>query len=848
MLEKVFTRRGRRTERLATDLARTVAEQMVAAKSGNLSERLRVLAEIVTRLDGVEGAMLVAFDEDGNPRACAEHQLPWADDDHQQAEKRLALRQHCLPALDGTTWSAMYTNLFGPDCSSLRVMPVKAGERFQGALLVRIPQLTADAQSTLEALARVKEVFAWALQEALRSDAFDRMGELQKLASEELDESGPNMQNVVRRLAELFDGDVVTILLEEQGKLRLAASTERDFASTGPVVYESGEGLTGRVFQTGQALCLINALDPEEIRNKARIKRSGPLHPESIFADSPVRFLGVPMRCGKQVKGVLRISRRLEKARFSYYDEQTLQFFGNLLGTFLGRWSELLLATTIMESTCEAIAVSRQQPDEQGLGLPRVVLANTGMAELLGQDLSEILGMDARKIFHPEEYKNLRAPLRTILDEARNHGRSELRPLRTRIVRTDGSLRSVMISYRTVVNPLISPPIFYTIGLARDITDFEQRQQQHQHLFEMLNDMGIAYFRTDKNGINIESTAVESKITGYSQEELYGFDRRKLYQNPGDREKLVRKVRKHGGRLIRARYRLQRKGGTFFSAEGDLRLVKDIGGAEIGMEGLYQDVTHRLQLQGFVDAEKKRILMDDELFQKLKENAMFHLDYLTSLGHQLQTPLASLVGNLRNLQLGITSYDKLAERLPYAIGQAVVCARLIRNFSFMDEILRDESFERQRVSMVKLTLETKLDFNHLLKERRLNFVIERQGLARYLDVQGHRGMLRQVIVNLVDNAIKYSIPGTIIAIHGYHWRSGRVFEISNQGLPIPVEYREEIFRRGFRTEQAKALIPHSTGLGLWLVRKIVEAHGAQIKCHAAANGEMRNIFRITFPH
>jgi signal transduction histidine kinase len=291
-----------------------------------------------------------------------------------------------------------------------------------------------------------------------------------------------------------------------------------------------------------------------------------------------------------------------------------------------------------------------------------------------------------------------------------------------------------------------------------------------------------------------------------------------------------------------------RKNGELFWAEGDLRILLDSKGDENGTEGLYRDVTDRIFLQGFLNADTERVLGDDELFDRLKRDAEFQLDYMSSLGHQLQTPLGSLVETLRNFETGVVNQKDLLSRLPYVRGQAIVCTRLVRNLSYMDKILRGEPFDRETVSLARLAIETKLDFIHLLKEKHLSLQIDDESLDRLLRVQGHREMLRQVVVNLIDNAIKYSLPDTTIHIRGRQWPEGAAFEITNQGLPIPEELREKIFDRGFRTEKARAVVPHGTGLGLWLVRKIVEAHGASIRCQEVLEGgEKCVLFRILFP-
>jgi two-component system OmpR family sensor kinase len=210
--------------------------------------------------------------------------------------------------------------------------------------------------------------------------------------------------------------------------------------------------------------------------------------------------------------------------------------------------------------------------------------------------------------------------------------------------------------------------------------------------------------------------------------------------------------------------------------------------------------------------------------------------------------LSSLIETLRNFERREISQKGLQQRLPYVIGQAVVCARLVRNLSYMDKILRGESFQKERVSLAKLAIETKLDFLHLIEEKKLDVRIIHESIEQHVPVRGHQEMLRQVLVNLIDNAIKYSFPSTTITIRGRKWPEGNALEISNHGLPLTAEERERIFQRGFRTRGAQAIVPHGTGLGLWLIRKIVEAHGATIRClEVLEGGEKRILFRILFP-
>lgn len=719
-----------------------------------------------------------------------------------------------------------------------------------GLILVAYDSSGSFEQSTRDALKECEPILAAAIQSSIRTEAWYRIEQLQELARWTFQDLNWDLKALTQNLADLFHADVVTILLEERDELHLASSTDQSLGWDRPVTYRRGQGLTGFIFDSGKALRLSNTDDAKEVQRVTGIKRERPLYPERDAEGGRfyAQFLGVPMLFGGKVVGVIRMARRGGSARFTLEDEKALQFFADLLGAVLAPVWDLLVARSVIESVSDAIAVSRYERNASGVAGPRIVLANQGAEKLLGLPESTLQGRDAREMYAPEEYEKIRQGLSRALAEMMQAGHSEFGPVPSRIRRADGTLVPIVISYRILANRLVSPPSLYTIGLARDTSESERLAEHHQRILELLDAIGVAYFQTDQNGMTREPTETESRITGYSREELNGFPRERLYLDSDQRAHLLESARKRQGQLTRELAQMRRKDGSLFWAEGDLRIVRDAEGREIAVEGFYRDVTDRILLQGFLNENTKRVLGDDELSARLKADAEFQLDYLISLGHQLQTPLGSLIESLRNFESGVTSQRQLAERLPYVIGQAVVCTRLVRNLSYMDKILRGEPFQHETVSLAKLAIETKLDFLHLLREKRLELAVDDESISRHLRVQGHREMLRQVLVNLVDNAIKYSLPGSVIHIRAKLLQDGPCLEISNQGFPISVEDREKIFQRGFRTNRAQALIPHGTGLGLWLVRKIVEAHDATIRCHEVIeDGQKRVLFRITKP-
>jgi PAS domain S-box-containing protein len=831
---------------LGFKLAQEIAEILGARGCVDLRDQLQRMALAIAQLSGIPMVMVAAFDEDGLPLTAGAEGFVLRNAGS-ELEGLFRLHQLLEPHLTDSGWIEVDPAVVqGTAPFRCLALPIRNSQNtVSGLVLVGFPRHEQVPAPVLQVFSEASLIVAMAIQSAIRADTWNRIEALQKLAQKTFDpkeEKEWDLQALVNDLSRHFNAGAVTLLLKDQEELRLAASTDPHLGTDPerPVIYQRGEGLTGYVFKTGQPLQLRNTKDIEEIRLATGLDRKGPMYPERDKEGSFTgQFLGVPLRFGGKVVGVLRMSRRRGVVRFTREDQKSLQFFGDFLGAALAPTWYILLEQSVVESVTEAIAVTRREEST----VHRFVMVNPGAAKLLGRSEEEIQGLEASEIYAPGEYERLRQPLQ----EAITAHETSCGPFHTQMKRPDGSLVPVTIAYQFLSNHLVRPPTLYTIGLAHETTESERLAAQHERLLDFFATLGIAYFQADQSGITLTSTKLDSEITGYSSDELKKMSRKELYDDLKYRDHLFEKARENQGKAAGVVVKMRRKDGEPFWAAGDLRIVENPGGQWF-IEGFYRDVTARIRLQSFLNEDEERVLSEGELLRRLKQEAEFHLDYLSSFGHQLQTPLSALINTLRNLEEGVTNQRDIMDRLPYVIGQAVVCSRLVWNLSYMDKVLRGEPFQHEKISMAKLAIETKLDFIHLLREKRLDLIIDDDSLKRIIRVQGHQGMLRQVIVNLVDNAIKYSMPGTTIQIRARSLRDGSSLEISNLGIPIPEEDRERIFQRGYRTKKAQALIPHGTGLGLWLVRKIVEAHGATIQFHELdEGGPKRSLFRIFFP-
>ena len=112
-------------------------------------------------------------------------------------------------------------------------------------------------------------------------------------------------------------------------------------------------------------------------------------------------------------------------------------------------------------------------------------------------------------------------------------------------------------------------------------------------------------------------------------------------------------------------------------------------------------------------------------------------------------------------------------------------------------------------------------------------------------VNGLPDRFGQVIVNLLDNAISFVRPvGTVRIRLVKHWRHGISMVVEDSGPGVREEIREAIFDRFFTARSGNATIPNSSGLGLYICRQIIEAHGGKITVDASELGGAKFEIRV----
>jgi two-component system OmpR family sensor kinase len=215
--------------------------------------------------------------------------------------------------------------------------------------------------------------------------------------------------------------------------------------------------------------------------------------------------------------------------------------------------------------------------------------------------------------------------------------------------------------------------------------------------------------------------------------------------------------------------------------------------------------------------------------------------FLADASHELRTPLTAIRGGAQVLRLGAaTDPADLAETLGHLEAQAERMSKLVSDLLVLS---RQDSHMASPATRL-------LDMGGLLasQRRHLDAVAARHPLRLETAsawLHGDPDALMRLLDNLVDNAAKYSPPGSPIEV-AVAARDGRVdLAVSDHGPGIPVTERERVFHRFYRGDPARSRATGGSGLGLAIVAGIASEHGATVRIDQAVGGGARIV--VSFP-
>jgi signal transduction histidine kinase len=147
-----------------------------------------------------------------------------------------------------------------------------------------------------------------------------------------------------------------------------------------------------------------------------------------------------------------------------------------------------------------------------------------------------------------------------------------------------------------------------------------------------------------------------------------------------------------------------------------------------------------------------------------------------------------------------------------------------------------------KFDLAELVVTTADQMSLLAEDKRISVVCE---ASQRVMAEGNRALLKQVVVNVLDNAIKYTPSGGMVRLKVALQDGRGVLEISDTGMGIPPEALPHVFERFYRVERSRSRGQGGAGLGLSIVKSICAAHGAVVEVQSTP--EQGSRFGIRFP-
>lgn len=280
-------------------------------------------------------------------------------------------------------------------------------------------------------------------------------------------------------------------------------------------------------------------------------------------------------------------------------------------------------------------------------------------------------------------------------------------------------------------------------------------------------------------------------------------------------------------------------GATWLMAGHVLKPLKELSSAIEEISG--NDLSNRVEIQGRQDEIGRLARSFNHMMDKVSASFERQKCFSASAAHELKTPLATILVNLEVLELdGKTSPDRMEKVLTIVKANTERMIRLVEDLMRLTSDKDHEMEEEVELSEVfAITLD---ELSPLIRKKDLTVSIEN---TPDISLTGSRVMLYRVMSNLLENAAKYNREHGSISIVTGRDDNGVTVKIEDTGIGIPEEALPHIFEPFYRVDQSRSRAVGGAGLGLPLVKDIVEKHGGEVTVKSAA-GE-GTTFILRFP-
>ena len=255
------------------------------------------------------------------------------------------------------------------------------------------------------------------------------------------------------------------------------------------------------------------------------------------------------------------------------------------------------------------------------------------------------------------------------------------------------------------------------------------------------------------------------------------------------------------------------------------------------------DFSTRLDVKGHDELATLAMSLNS-MAQSLATLEYSRRSFIANVSHELKTPMTTIGGFIDGILDGTITKDEEEKYLKIVSDEVKRLSRLVVSMLNLSKIEAGEmNLELKQIDLSSLVFNTLLTFEKAINDKS----IEITGLDKMesVKVSADEGMLNQVLYNLIDNAVKFTPEFGTIDVRIEDEQEDTVFFIRNSGAGITQEDISRIFERFYKVDKSRSYDVKSTGLGLYIVKSIVEMHSGKVGANSK-EGEYTE-FYFTLP-
>ena len=243
------------------------------------------------------------------------------------------------------------------------------------------------------------------------------------------------------------------------------------------------------------------------------------------------------------------------------------------------------------------------------------------------------------------------------------------------------------------------------------------------------------------------------------------------------------------------------------------------------------------------DETDELIMAFNSMAQALATLEMSRRSFVANVSHELKTPMTTIGGFIDGILDGTIEPEKETQYLKIVSDEVKRLSRLVTGMLNMSKIEAGElELKPVKFDISEMIFRTLLSFEQIIDKKH----IEIKGLDSFEsnNIVADKDMINQVVYNLIDNAVKFTPEGGYIEVSSKADSEKVIVRIRNSGMGIPGEEIDKIFERFYKIDKSRSYDVKGAGMGLYIVKTIIELHGGNIVARSEQGQYAEFIFQL----